>query len=72
MKKSRVFEWITFILFIVLSTLYMRSDIDKIMKEIWWVKSIYLVVLITFSLSIKTWIVELVKESSNKDTNPPS
>ena len=70
MKKSTVFEWITFILFIVLSTLYMSSDIDKIMKEIWWVKPIYLVVLITFFLSIKTWIVELVKESSNKDTNP--
>ena len=70
MKKSTVFEWITFILFIVLSTLYMSSDIDKIMKEIWWVKPIYLVVLITFFLSLKTWIVELVKESSNKDTNP--
>ena len=69
MKKSTFFEWITLISFIVLSQVYMRDDIADHINDTWWIKFIFIVIIVIFLHSMKTWIVEIVKESSNKNDN---
>ena len=67
MKKSTIFEWITLISFIFLSYIYMSSDVSDYINDTRWVRFVFIIIIVIFLHSMKTWIVELIRESSDEN-----